>query len=124
IARILELGYPGGPAISNAAKEYLNDALSLFPRPMIHEDNFDFSFSGLKTSVNSYVNSNPDTDRSLLAAEVQEAIVDVLVAKSTKAVEHYKPQSFLLAGGVSANARLREKLQKHISGELLLPDLK
>lgn len=129
ISRLLGLGYPGGPAISKASKE-INKSnntkgglLSLFPRPMIHEDNFDFSFSGLKTSVNNYVKKNPGASRTVLAAEVQEAIVDVLVAKSQKAVEKYKPKSFLLAGGVSANTLLRERIAAQISSKVYLPEI-
>ena len=120
---LLDVGFPGGPAISKAAEPYLEQVLTLFPRPMIHENNYDFSFSGLKTSVINYVQNNPKADKNLLAAEVQEAIVDILVAKSLKAIEQYKPKSFLLAGGVSANKRLREKLQKQIPVDLHLPDL-
>lgn len=123
-SRLLGLGYPGGPAIAKAAEQHLNQPLKLFPRPLVNDGSLDFSFSGLKTSVNNYVNKNQDASKTELAAEVQEAIADVLVSKSVKAVEQYKPQSFLLAGGVSANLRLREKLQKNIKVELFLPELK
>ncbi len=127
-ARLLGLGYPGGPAISKAAEQHLDNQLKLFPRPIIGENSYDFSFSGLKTSVNNYVHKNPDSSRSLLAAEVQEAIVDVLVAKTIKAVSQVKPKSFLLAGGVSANTRLRDKLKEafekiEYSPTLYMPDL-
>lgn len=127
-SRLLGLGYPGGPAISAAAENFqltnTNSQLKLFPRPLVNDDSLDFSFSGLKTSVNNYVNKNQNASKTELAAEVQEAIVDVLVTKSVKAVELYKPKSFLLAGGVSANLRLREKLQQKIKVDLYLPDLK
>lgn len=123
-SRLLGLGYPGGPAIAVAAEKHLNQPLNLFPRPLANDDSLDFSFSGLKTSVNNYVNKNQDASKTVLAAEVQEAIVDVLVSKSVKAVELYKPKRFLLAGGVSANERLREKLQQNIKVDLYLPDLK
>ena len=127
-ARILGLGYPGGPAIAQAAEPYLDKELNLFPRPIMGENSFDFSFSGLKTAVNNYVQKNPDASKAVLAAEVQEAIVDVLVAKSLKAVKEFRPKSFLLAGGVSANQRLREKLSKAFekiddSPALFMPDL-
>jgi N6-L-threonylcarbamoyladenine synthase len=129
-ARLLGLGYPGGPAISAAAEKFQasnpNFQLKLFPRPLINEDNFDFSFSGLKTAVAREVQGQEltETDKEKLAAEVQEAIIDVLVAKSVKAVEKLKPQSFLLAGGVAANQRLREKLESKIKNKLFVPQPK
>jgi len=106
-ARLLGLPYPGGPAIEREAAKFKikNNKLMTYPRPMINQDNFDFSFSGLKTAVqNNLKIKHP-------AAEVQEAIVDALVVKSLKAIEKYKPKSFIVSGGVAANARLREKLQ-------------
>lgn len=120
-ARLLGLAYPGGPAIAEAANRLLSTdygELDLFPRPMLNSNNLDMSFSGLKTSVSRYLAE----DRSpksvdIIAAEVQEAIVDTLVAKSIKAVEKYEPKSFLLAGGVSANQRLREKISDALSNK-------
>lgn len=109
-ARLLGLPYPGGPSIAKAAEKFLDQRLTLFPRPMLESKNLDMSFSGLKTSVKNYLSKNADVDKGLLAAEVQEAIVDTLVAKANKAVEIFKPKSFILAGGVSANMRLREKI--------------
>lgn len=107
-ARILNLGYPGGPAIEKAA---IAGKISPLPRPMINDKNFDFSFSGLKTAVLYRKNENP----SYLAWELQEAVTDVLVAKVLKAAQKYSPKSILLAGGVAANRRLREKMQLHIA---------
>jgi N6-L-threonylcarbamoyladenine synthase len=122
-ARLLGLPYPGGPSISVSAGHYLsnypNRDLSLFPRPMISENNYDFSFSGLKTAVYNQVNSldtNTKADEtSHLSAELQEAICDVLVEKCTKAIAKFSPKSFLLAGGVSANKRLRKKFNISIN---------
>ena len=129
-ARLLELGYPGGPAISAEAEKYLsknpNAKLNLFPRPFLENflsrgrpsSGWDFSFSGLKTAVLREVKSNPTSlklRRTELAAQVQEAIVDVLVDKTIRAVKKYKPKSILLAGGVAANIRLREKFQDKIN---------
>ena len=121
-ARLLSLPYPGGPSISRAAEQYFEKAvltlrdktarLSLFPRPLSEEDNFDWSFSGLKTAVAREIQNNPTSPRlrgAELAAEIQEAIVDCLVIKSKKAIAKFRPKSFLLAGGVAANKRLREK---------------
>lgn len=102
-ARILNLGYPGGPAIEQGAKL---GHITPLPRPMVHDNNFNFSFSGLKTAVLYRKGENP----SYLAWELQEAVTDVLVKKTLAAAEKYHPKSILLAGGVAANKRLREKL--------------
>jgi N6-L-threonylcarbamoyladenine synthase len=134
-ARLLGLPYPGGPKLSKIADEYIKahpkEKLDLFPRPMIHEDNFDWSFSGLKTACLNEVkkisgksktkfklsdyqefskNANVQKHAAKIAAEIQEAIVDSLVIKSIKAIEYYKPKSFLLGGGVAANNCLRKRL--------------
>ncbi len=120
-ARLLDLPYPGGPNLSKLAEEHLttnpNSKLDLFPRPMIHEDNFDWSFSGLKTSVTNYLASRQlsSIKRSEVAANIQEAIVDSLISKAKKAIIKYKPQSFLLGGGVSANSRLRHCFEEEIT---------
>lgn len=119
-ARLVGLSYPGGPAISKAAApaiESRSEKLSLFPRPMLDSGTLELSFSGLKTAVLNYTNENPSYDTNLIAAEVQEAIVDTLVSKSVFAVEKYKPKSFLLAGGVSANLRLRGKILQALGRE-------
>lgn len=124
-ARILGLPYPGGPSISEAANKYLSEneqheALDLFPRPMIKSDDYDFSFSGLKTSAINYVRkegSVVNTER--LAAEIQEAICEVLVEKTLRAFKVYKPKSLILAGGVSANKRLKKMFARRIKDELL-----
>jgi len=118
-ARLLGLSYPGGPAIAAEAARYRkqnsDDKLKMFPRPMIEKDNFDWSFSGLKTAVARQISSNEEQiSKEKLAAEIQEAIVDVLVKKSLRAVNKFKPKSFLLAGGVAANKRLRERFQLEI----------
>jgi len=121
-ARLLGLPYPGGPAISNEASKYFSsdkytdqDKLTKLPRPMIDKDNFDWSFSGLKTAVlREYDSDSSEDDVGHFSAEIQEAIVDVLVSKTLKAVKKFKPKSLLLAGGVVANARLRYKFSIEI----------
>lgn len=127
-ARLLGLPYPGGPSISKEATKFLNHSstinhqpLTLFPRPLINENNFDWSFSGLKTAVLREVKgkSLKVKEKEMLAAEIQEAIVDSLVEKSIKAIKKYKPKSFLLSGGVAANKRLREKFNSRIKDEIL-----
>ncbi len=109
-ARLLNLGYPGGLAIEKAAIK--NDLYKL-PRPMIDDKSFDFSFSGLKTAVSrlSLDSRFKIQDSGYLAYELQEAITDVLVTKTRKAAEKYQINNILLAGGVAANKRLREKFQ-------------
>jgi N6-L-threonylcarbamoyladenine synthase len=123
-ARLLGLPYPGGPNLSKKAQEFIEKnpekKLNLFPRPMINEENFDWSFSGLKTAVRKEIEKNKNLDEKEIqkfSAEVQEAIVESLVEKSLKAIEKFKPKSFLLAGGVAANKRLRETLQAKIPTE-------
>ena len=127
-ARILGLPYPGGPAIAAEAAKFLNrksKILNLFPRPLINEINYDWSFSGLKTAVLRRVKEQESKrvkekiSIQQLAAEVQEAIVDSLVEKSIRAIKEFKPRSFLLAGGVAANERLREKFLPRIKTEIL-----
>lgn len=110
-ARLLGLPYPGGPSIQ---KEALKGNLHVFafPRGMIGSKDYNFSFSGLKTAVlreyQKIKNLTPKT-RADLAVSIQEAIIDVLVRKTINAVLQYQPKSILLAGGVVANSRLREK---------------
>ena len=103
------------------ASKIKGEELKYFPRPLINEDNFDWSFSGLKTAVLRET-TNKLIDKSFIpkfAAEIQEAIVDSLLEKSVRAIKKYKPRSFLLAGGVAANKRLREKFGLRIKSEIL-----
>jgi N6-L-threonylcarbamoyladenine synthase len=127
-ARLLELGYPGGPAISAAAAKlttHNSQPTTKLPRPMINDNNFDFSFSGLKTAVLRETQKNLSEEQKLaLAYDLQEAICDVLVTKTRKAVEKYQVKSLLLAGGVSANSRLREVFSSQIVNcKLYIPPL-
>jgi len=132
-ARVLGLGYPGGPAISAEAEKYqtlnIKNQIKL-PRPMINNKNFDFSFSGLKTAgINEIrkLKSNQQYNNltiQQLSYEIQEAITDVLVTKTLRAAEKYKVKSVLLSGGVAANSRLREKFSSHpliTNYQLLIP---
>jgi N6-L-threonylcarbamoyladenine synthase len=126
VAKLLGLSYPGGPIVAKRADEYritpnyqLPTTSSLFPRPMINSDDFNFSFSGLKTSVLYYLKKHEDKKNdgpfiSMICHEFQEAVVDVLVAKTKKALALYSPQTLVIAGGVSANVRLRARLQETI----------
>ena len=114
-ARLLGLGYPGGPAISKAAStiEPFNHPTIKLPRPLLNDSTFDFSFSGLKTALYNTVKQSPTltSDQTTgLAHEFQEAVTDCLVTKTIKAATEFKAKSIMLAGGVAANKRLREKL--------------
>src|SRR3989344_4992751 len=137
-ARAMGFPYPGGPAISRLAAQITNDELLIsnkfrLPRPMIHEANLEMSFSGLKTALLQVMEQNkvklteePGLVNSL-AREFNQAVADVLIKKTMKAVEQYQPKSILLAGGVAANVTLREGLAgavKEASKEFFCPDLR
>lgn len=131
VARLLGLPYPGGPEISKLA-ENSNPSVSgqiVFPRPMINHKNFDFSFSGLKTSVRNYIenleasqirsknkkeygSSLSRTEKMDIAKAFQDAAVDVLIQKTLRASKQYKCKTISLSGGVAANRKLREDLAK------------
>jgi N6-L-threonylcarbamoyladenine synthase len=107
VARYLGLGYPGGPAIDRLAMEGDPTAIR-FPRAML-EQGYDFSFSGLKTSVVNYVRKHPDVSTADVCASFQEAVVEVLVAKARRAAAEVGATAMCLGGGVAANSQLRER---------------
>jgi N6-L-threonylcarbamoyladenine synthase len=107
VARFLGLGYPGGPAIDSIAMKG-DPAAIAFPRGLKGEG-YDFSFSGLKTSVITYVRKHPDVETPDVAASFQEAVVDVLVSKAREAAREHGARALCLAGGVAANSLLRER---------------
>jgi len=116
-ARILGLGYPGGPAIAAEAMKYkIQDTRYKIqlPRPMIKQKNYDFSFSGLKTAV-LYENKKKKRKNKkyirAMAAEIQQAIIDVLLSKTLRAAKDYKIKSIILGGGVIANQELRKQFK-------------
>ncbi len=121
VAKMLDLPYPGGPEIQRLAKQGNPHAIE-FPRPMIHDKSYDFSYSGLKTSVLYYLRDHKEA-RPLagsrvsqelgadVAASFQEAALEVLVTKTVRATKEYKSKSIFLSGGVAANVSLREKLE-------------
>jgi len=159
VAKLLNLGYPGGPIISQKAKKGNPNAFDL-PRPMINSNDFDFSFSGLKTAVLYLVkrqslrykkdeDSPPDcvlaygkkrsrkdcpliTLRTVpvfdICASFQQAAIDVLISKTTKATKEYKVKTVILSGGVAANSELRNQMKKAIKElnniEFQMPDIK
>ena len=114
IARSIGLGYPGGPKIDKLSKEGKKDAID-FPRIMLEKDSYDFSFSGLKTSVLNYMNhqsqKNLEINKADLAASFQEAVVDVLVEKSMRLIDETGLKTLAVSGGVAANSRLKERLK-------------
>lgn len=144
IANLLNLPYPGGPAIAAAAAKFKippssrghqvegNSKFQIhLPRPMIDSDNFDFSFSGLKTSVFYLIKKlgarKAKKMQAQIAAEFQQAVVDVLVSKTIKAARKYNAKSVMLGGGVAANQLLRSELKRKIKKEfpssyLLIPN--
>ncbi len=115
IAKLLRLPYPGGPEIEKFAKDGNPKAFN-FPRSMMNSGDFNFSFSGLKTSVRYFIHKNypegvPDETMADMCASVQSAIVDVLVHKAVSAARKMNVKTILIAGGVSANSELRRKLE-------------
>lgn len=115
VAKLLKLHYPGGPAISTLAIKGNPNAIA-FPRPMIHSKDYNFSFSGLKTAVLYYMQGYKLTAishklKTDICASFQQAVVDVLVSKTLRAVKEFDAKSISLSGGVSANISLREKLK-------------
>jgi len=113
VAKLLGLGYPGGPIISTLAREGNLTALA-FPRAWLGQDNLDFSFSGLKTAVANHVHQERLAGRALRIADIcasfQEAVVEVLVTKAMLALKQTAGRTLVLAGGVAANPRLRAQL--------------
>jgi N6-L-threonylcarbamoyladenine synthase len=110
---MLGLPYPGGPHLSKLAEQGNPKAFD-FPRPMIKSDNFEFSFSGLKTAVLYKLQKLSPKTYNLkpnIAASVQQAIVDVLITKLEKAIQRYKPKTIMLGGGVAANKLLRRRFE-------------
>ena len=123
VARILEIGYPGGPIIDKKAEEWGDrDMPPKFkielPRPMIYQKNYDFSFSGLKTAVLYEFRSKSSRIRKSkdyiaeMCFEVQRAIIDVLIKKTMKAAKDFRVRSVILGGGVVANRGLRKRFEK------------
>ena len=144
VAKLLGLGYPGGPIISQRAEKGNRERFNL-PRPMMNRQNFDFSFSGLKTAVLYEVRSKfvrtrprlsntplrqkhkgrildarpyPDEYINDMAASFQQAAIDVLVNKTIKAVKKYRVENVILSGGVAANKELRKQMEQAVKKEL------
>jgi N6-L-threonylcarbamoyladenine synthase len=127
VAKILNLGYPGGPIVSAIADKFKKNTAHRLPRPMLNSNNLNFSFSGLKTAVLYIVRDNPEILKhknltAALCAEFQQAVIDVLVSKTLRAAKKYNPKTILLGGGVSSNKELRKQMRKAIIKNM--PDTK
>ena len=129
VAKLLELGYPGGPVISRLAAAGNGSAIR-FPRARLAEHSLDFSFSGLKTAVSSHVEGLRRNNQSLpindICASFQEAVVEVLVEKTLEAALQTGHQRIVIGGGVAANPRLRQLLAERCQSqglELFMPSL-
>ncbi len=147
VARMLGLPYPGGPEISRLAQKAREEGITQeyrFPRPMIHSKDYNFSFSGLKTSVLYYIRDNtrrvknnfsirtpifnpiPEKQKMEIAREFEDTVLEVLLSKTKKAIEEFGPKTLIIGGGVIANKLLRENflgLEKSFPGlEVLIPE--
>ena len=122
VARVIGLGYPGGPKIDKLAKE----GEANINLPETHFENLDFSFSGIKTAVINLNHKTPDLNKADLAASFEKAVTDVLINNSVKACEELNLKTIALAGGVSANSYIRERfleLEKEKGIKVYYPDL-
>jgi N6-L-threonylcarbamoyladenine synthase len=112
-AKLLNLGYPGGPIVSKIAAEFKGNRTVVLPRPMLNDKNFDFSFSGLKTALLYKIQKDKNWQNRVpeYCHEFERAVVETLVGKAVKAAKKYQVKTLMLAGGVSANLVLREEFQ-------------
>jgi N6-L-threonylcarbamoyladenine synthase len=118
VAKLLGLGYPGGPIIDELSKTGDPKAIR-FPRPVLSKNSFDFSFSGLKTAVVNYVKAHTEPSGGYpkdlikdIVSSFQEAVVEVLVKKTVQAAQDQGLKRIVLSGGVAANQRLRQKIKE------------
>ena len=128
-AKLLGLGYPGGPVLERLAKEVENKDFHNFPRPMLKSNDLNFSFSGLKTSFYYFLKKNPNqtSEVKLLASSFQEAVFDTLIKKTEKAIKQTGINRLVAGGGVIANLHLRQLFRKLVGkhhGEVLFPSYK
>ena len=121
-ARLMKLGYPGGPEVARLAESGDPNRFD-FPRPMTNRPGLDFSFSGLKTHTRQLVAQVRESDYPHIAAGFQQAVVDTLAIKCKRALKETRMERLVIAGGVSANRRLRDKLDRTLPGQVYYPDL-
>ena len=128
VARMLGLAYPGGPKVSKLAKEFRESGKTqnfVLPRPMLHTPDFDFSFSGIKTAMlytirdltDQNIRELTDDEKSALAAAFEDAVVEVLIKKTTRAISEYHIQSLIVGGGVAGNTYLKSELTTKLAGK-------
>ena len=123
VARVVGLGYPGGPKVDTLAKE----GEANIELPKTHFDNLDFSFSGIKTAVINLNHKNPNTNKADLCASFQKTVTEILIENVKKAIKQTEIKTLTLAGGVSANSYIRkefENLQKEENIQIYYPELK
>jgi N6-L-threonylcarbamoyladenine synthase len=120
VARVIGLGYPGGPKIDKAAREGDPEAIA-FKRVYLEPGSLDFSFSGLKTQALNYLNSERQAGREInvndVAASFQEAVVEVIAEKAVRAAAEYGQKRIVMAGGVASNTRLRELISEKAAAQ-------
>jgi N6-L-threonylcarbamoyladenine synthase len=117
IARVVDVGYPGGPIIDKMAQQ--GGATYQLPKIFLSKDSYDFSFSGLKSAVINLINKchmkNEEIRPNDLAASFQNAVVTVLIEKTIRAVKEFNVKQVVIAGGVAANKTLRNKMQEAVN---------
>ena len=123
VARVVGLGYPGGPKVDKLAKEGKPEAITL---PKTHFDNLDFSFSGIKTAVINLHHKTPDINKADLCASFEKTVTEILIENTKKALKQINVKTVVLAGGVSANSYIRNEFLKlkEKGIEVYMPDLK
>ena len=123
VARVVGLGYPGGPKVDKLAKEGNPEAITL---PKTHFDNLDFSFSGIKTAVINLHHKTPDINKADLCASFEKTVTEILIENTKKALKQINVKTVALAGGVSANSYIRNEFLKlkEKGIEVYMPDLK
>ena len=123
VARVVGLGYPGGPKVDKLAKEGNSEAITL---PKTHFDNLDFSFSGIKTAVINLHHKTPDINKADLCASFEKTVTEILIENTKKALKQINVKTVALAGGVSANSYIRNEFLKLKENgiEVYMPDLK
>ena len=123
VARVVGLGYPGGPKVDKLAKEGNTEAITL---PKTHFDNLDFSFSGIKTAVINLHHKTPDINKADLCASFEKTVTEILIENTKKSLKQINVKKVVLAGGVSANSYIRNEFLKLKENgiEVYMPDLK
>jgi N6-L-threonylcarbamoyladenine synthase len=122
-ARLLGLGYPGGPEVARLAESGDPERFD-FPRPMTNRPGLDFSFSGLKTHTRELVGRVDESDYPDVAAGFERAVAETLAIKCKRALTETRMKRLVVAGGVSANTRLRAELERRMAGRVYYPSLK